>query len=314
MIKLFINDWHTVMTYGIYKGKQILDIPKSYHDWILNNHRYGLEYEALVRIKNRRGITNIINEQDVQEYIPKMIEQNVLPIIERPKDIDSALFGSFIEYLVKYNLGLRKFDEVNQHLSKFGLVSVPKHLRLVEPILKPTKRQKYMAESLKKQIYEPRDICNLSFAHALELGSFDEEKAADLFRYILKNHSYFIEYSLKIQNCSILPKLTDSEQETCDKISVGCVIGEIDIIAGDCIVDIKCCQKDDIDYYRKQLFAYACLHRLRYGNKISYGKIFNFLTGKVYTINFQTITNNIAIDHVRNMGNHCIYHTKLFTD
>ena len=111
---------------------------------------------------------------------------------------------------------------------------------------------------------------------------------------------------------NLFSKLLEKQQETADKISVGCVIGVIDIIHNTHIIDIKCCSKDDLKYYRKQMFAYACLHRLRYGNIMTHAKIFNFLTDHIYIMSLSNLTDEIALNHVKKMGNHCEYHLKLF--
>ena len=310
--KKFINDWHTIVNFGMHKGKQLMDLPEGYIKWITDNMKHGPVYEAVIRINNRKGVTSLISNSPIDSYIPIMKKGGVLPTVERPNDINPALFGSFIEYLVKYNLGLRKNDGVTTYLSQYGLATIPDHLKLFGNIQKPTTRARYIANSFKKEELLPSDICNLSFAHALNISTINEEEASILFKYVLNNQKYFIEYGEKIKECTFLPKLSDDEQETCDKISVGCVIGEIDILSSTDVIDIKCCIKDDLEYYRKQLFAYACLHRLRYGKIITQCKIFNFHTGKIFIMEFGSVSDDIILNHIKNMGKHCKFHSKLF--
>jgi uncharacterized protein (DUF3820 family) len=308
----FINDWHTIISFGRHKGSSLLDVPKEYRDWILDKHKYGNEYEALIRITNRVSVTSVIKDQNMELYIPELIKDTTLPKIIRPNHVDAALFGSFVEYFVKYQLGIKKFDEVCQYLAIYGLVNVPAHLKLEGVIQKPDKRVQYIARSFNKKLYDPTDLCNLSFCHALLLNHYNEEDGKILYNYVKDNATYFLNYAQIIQTHPTLPKLLDDQQNTTDKISVGCVIGVIDIITDTCIVDIKCCSKDDITYYRKQMFAYACLHRLRYGNIMTHSKIFNFLTGNSYTMHLSDIPDESILKHIKNMGSHCEYHTKLF--
>ena len=67
-----------------------------------------------------------------------------------------------------------------------------------------------------------------------------------------------------------------------------------------------------MDYYRKQLFAYACLHQLRYGKIIKKCKIYNFLTGNIFTMEVENVHDEIIIDYIKKLGDHCAYHVKLF--
>lgn len=310
----FINDWHTIINFGIHKGERLIDVPIEYFEWMSTNLKYGPVYEAVVRIKNRKGVTELIKHQPIQNYIPvlKRDTNHVLPIIARPEDINFALFGIFIEYLVKYHLGIKRFDEVIEYLALYGMATLPNHLRLDRPTAKPTKRARYIAKSFNKSKYNVLDLCNLSFCHSLLLNPYPNSEYLNMFKYVEENMEYFKNYILVLKNFPDLPTLLDSEQETCDKISVGCVIGVIDLIHNGTIIDIKCCQEDDLNYYRKQLFTYACLHQLRYGKIINSGKIFNFMTGNIYVMDFQTITDEMAKVHIKMLGNHCIYHSKLF--
>lgn len=310
----FINDWHTIINFGVHTGKRLIDVPTNYFEWMSKNVKDGPVHEAIVRIHNRKGITDLIKYQPIQNYIPdlKKDTNHVLPIISRPQNINFSLFGIFMEYLIKYHLGIKRFDEVIEYLALFGLATLPDHLKLIGPVATPTKRAQYIAKSFNKTDYNILDICNLSFSHSLLINPYKEYEYVNLFTFVKENREYFDDYVLVLKNFPDLPRLVDAEQETCDKISVGCVIGVIDLIHDRNIIDIKCCESDDLDYYRKQLFAYGCLHRLRYGNIIKYCKIFNFMTGTIYIMNFQNITDTIAKNHIKMLGNHCVYHAKLF--
>lgn len=310
----YINDWHTIIDFGIHKGKKLMDVPEKYLDWICNNIKKGVIHEAITRIHNRKGVTTLIKKQPIYDYIPEMKEDtnHVLPIINRPNDIDCSLFGSFVEYYIKYNLGIAKFDEVTEYLALYGLAKIPNDLKMTGEIMKPSTRTLYISKSYYKEKYDILDICNMSFTHSLQMETFNEHEGAKLYKYIQQNKQYFDDFCEVLKYFPNIPKFTQQEQEKCDKISVGCVIGIIDVISDTNIIDIKCCINDNISYYRKQLFTYACLYYLRYGKLMTHCKIFNFMNGKIYIMDISSITDDIAINHIKNMGSHCSYHTKLF--
>lgn len=197
----FVNDWHTIMNFGPYKGKQLLDIPTT---WLKDNVKYGPIYETVIRIDNRKSVTNLIRNRPVDSYIPLLTLSNTIPNINRPKTVDPALFGSFVEFFVKYRLGLRKNDEILVYLATHGLVTLPSHLRFHGDIIKPDKRTKYIYKSFLKDLYLPSDICNLSFVHSLNLNSFNEELGSELYNFVVKNEQYFIEYENKIYITKII--------------------------------------------------------------------------------------------------------------
>lgn len=58
------------------------------------------------------------------------------------------------------------------------------------------------------------------------------------------------------------------------------------------------------------MFTYASMHRLRYGSKIKQCKIFNFLTGNVYTMDINDVLTQIMTLHIKELGNYCDYHVK----
>jgi uncharacterized protein (DUF3820 family) len=310
---VFINDWHTIINFGVHKGKRLVDVPQDYYLWLSKNCKYGVIYEAISRINDRRGVTSLIKDIPVFDYVPLLVEDTniVLPIIERPDDVDVCLFGNFVEFLVKHSLGIKQFNEVNQYLAFYGLSDMPKDLKLNGDTLKPNRRTGYIFSSFKKQNKTILDICNISFCPSLLQGDFSEKKASVLYNYVKENSDYYDSYVLTLQNFPSIPKFVDFEQETCDKISVGCIIGVIDAIHKDSIIDIKCCIKDDINYYRKQLFTYACLHLLRYGKYFNYCKIYNFMKGLVYVMDVSKLTTDIAKHHIRTIGQHNQYHVKL---
>ena len=152
------------------------------------------------------------------------------------------------------------------------------------------------------------DIYNLSLSHPILMGQCSEPKAKQIFVWIKEHGSYLRDYLSKL----VLPIPDKNEQETCDKISVGSVIGVIDMISNDAIIDIKCCQKDDIESYKKQLFTYACLHHLRYKSDFTRCEIYNFITGKQFVMALGDSCKKYAKEHIKNLGSYCREHLKLF--
>jgi uncharacterized protein (DUF3820 family) len=308
----FTNDYYIIVDFGKYKGKKIMEIPSEYQQWILENVKDRPKItDALKRIRRRKGVTNLIEKIKTPSYIPEMIEISAkFPPIQRPSDLDSSLFGSFIEYYTKHSLGLSIDNEPQELLAIYGLALVPDNFIMEGKPEQPNRRIEWIHRSFMKPSSERtvHDICNLSFAHSIRLDQFNDRKASHLYTYVKENEDYFKEYFGRIH----LPIPDSKEQETCSKISVGCVIGIIDMISGTAIIDIKCCARDDIDSYRKQLFAYACLHYLRYKSDFHICQIYNFLTGKQFVMVLGNSCKNHAMEYIKQLGSYCEEHLKLF--
>lgn len=302
----FINDYHTVFDFGEHKGLRIMDVPQSYLKWVVKNMKDNAVVDAIKRIARRRGVTSLINTFKSPSYLPELVcvSASMTPI-HRPKDIDPSMFGSFIEYLVKSHLKLSVDDQPRELLAQYGL----EDLSMTGPLSTPTHRIKWIHASYKKKDRTVTDVCNLSFSHSILLGHYDECKARDLFIYVRDNEDYFRDYLTSL----VLPIPDKDEQDTCDKISVGCVIGAIDMISHGSIVDIKCKAQDDPGSYRKQLFAYACLHYLRYGDKIRRCEIYNFITGKQFVMPVGDSCKKYAREFIMNLGSYCPEHVRLFS-
>lgn len=279
----FGNDYHVVLDFGMHKGKKIMDLPVEYIDWMMKNIRNKPEVtDAIDRITKRRGVTTIIrSKKSVPEFIPQIFEvSSKMEPIYRHKTLNPSMFGSFVEYMIKNYLGLSIDDEPRTMLSKFGLVEIQEHLRISGQPLEPDDLITEIHKRYLKQKRSIVDILYLSFSHSIEMNSFNLKCAHHLVKYVTENQDYFETYLGKL----VLPDIRNVDQSTCDKISVGCVIGVIDMISEDSIIDIKCTQEDNLDYYRMQLFAYASLHHLRYGSNFTRCEIYNFVTGKQFVM------------------------------
>lgn len=296
---------------------RLMDVPATYIRWMKRNCGDSDELDALERIGHRRGVTTIVHGRKVPTFILEMVEGGCFTSIERPKELDPSLFGSFVEYLVKHHLGVKQEGQVTECLSRYGLVPLPSHLTAEGVFEKPNPRILFIKKSYDKLMSgnaTTSDICNLSFAHSIEVGGrLSEKSASQLYLFVTANEAYFNDY---LNRLDVLPELITEDQETCDKISVGCVIGVIDAIKrtseGLVIIDFKCCLSDDLDYYRQQLFAYACLHHLRYGEPIVECRIYNFLTGKTFVMRMPRELKAIATSYVKDLGRFCPAHLKLF--
>lgn len=219
------NDYHVIFTSGKYKGLRIIDAPSHYLQGYAENNT-GDDVDAIIRIQKRISVTKSIGKIEVPSYVPELlcITARIKPI-ERPLNVDPAMFGTFVEYLVKAHLGLSIRDEAEKLLSLYGLLPPPSHLKFEGVHLPVTPRIKFIMASYNKNT--PSDICNLSFAHSIMMSNFDETKAANLYFHVKANERYYVEYLNSLR----LPIPDPDEQQTCDKISVGCVIGVIDMIS-----------------------------------------------------------------------------------
>lgn len=311
----YINDWHTVIDFGKYKGYRLADVPDEYYQWLETHAKFGPVYDAITRIKSRQGVTTLIKSARISDQIPKLVidTNSLIPIVERPEGISPSMYGYFVEFLIKHAMGIHHFTEVQKYLAIHGLEKLPEGLSMTGPKLTPKKRCLFINKSYLKTEHDPLDICNFSFCPKLLMNKHNESKASALYVYVKKNLEYYKLYYETIKNFKALPRLEKSNQDKCDKISVGCVIGVIDLIVDDTIIDIKCCAKENVNYYRKQLYTYACLYQLRYGASIKYCKIYNFYTGNVYSMDVGGISHQEAREHIKLLGCYCPAHVKLLS-
>lgn len=306
----FFNDYDLEIDFGKHEGKKIKELPLTYQKWLLSNIKNKpLIIDAIKRIKNRRGVTTLVKNIKDISFIPEMIEiQTKIKPVYRDPELNPSMFGSFIEYLIKSHLGLSIDDQPRELLATHGLVELPAHLVYEGDFYEPNQRIKWIHDSFMKKQRSISDICNLSFSHSILLGHFSEKDARRIFVQMKEYEDYITEYLKTV----LLPIPDKNEQYTCDKISVGCVIGVIDMISNDAIVDIKCRQTDNVNEYRKQLFSYACLHYLRYGKCMQRCEVYNFLTGKCFVMALGDSCEKHAKNFVKNLGSYCPEHLKLF--
>lgn len=303
-----INDYDTIVDFGKHKGKKIKELPRDYVEWCLKNvSNKPTVTDAMIRIASRVGVTALIRGRKCPSYIPILHETTMKFVpIHREPSLCPSLFGTFVEYAYKHFNRISIDDEPVTLLAQHGLEQFPPHLIWNGKFDVPTRRIMWIHESFKKQQRSVADICNLSFSHQLQMGSLNENRASDLFRYVNENAPYFESYFRSLG----LPIPDDELQHTCDKISVGCVIGVIDLISNGAIVDIKCRQADNTEEYRMQLYSYAALHYLRYGPLITRCEIYNFLTGKCFVMPLNDLQNH-AKEFISDLGSYCKEHVKL---
>lgn len=309
----FFNDYDVTFDFGKNKDKKIKDVPPSYVDWVINCYKKeSPAVSAIRRIRNRKSVTNLIKTSIVDAFqgiMPPMTEADskIAPIM-RDGDLDPSLFGSFVEYMVKNHMGLSITEQPQELLCLYGLAEPPGNLVFTGEPSNPTKRIEWIHKSFEKEKRSLTDICNLSFSHSILLGHFNEKKASELFTWVKNNEDYLHNYLMGL-DLSIPDK---DEQYTCDKISVGCVIGVIDMINGDTIIDIKCRKDDNLKEYQRQLFTYACLHYLRYGKIFKKCEIYNFLSGKRFVMELSDSCVRYAREYIKKLGSSCPEHLELF--
>lgn len=290
-----MNDFNIIVDSGTYKNMKLSDVPNEYITHVIKMKEPIHIYEAIQRLKQRKCVTTIIHKQKIENYMAPLVEDknNILPVIKRPDDINASMFGIFVEYIVKHSLGIIIFGDVVKCLQTCTNDIV-----------------KVIRESCMKPKYDVLDLCVMSFAHSLIKNSYNND-ALKLYEYVKQNKTYFEGYIETLKSFPGIIKFNQDDQ-IIDQITVGSVCGELDVIHDDTIIDIKCRIKDDIVSYTKQLFAYACLCLLAHDKKIKYCKTMNFLTGKIYIMDVQNLTKDIAKTHLKTMGEHCEFHKKIF--
>lgn len=320
-----IDDWNVEIKKGFNSGKKLKDLSEKDINWMFSNVYYGDMFHVINRIKNRTPVTKLIETESTPDFIPQLTEDtNTLPSIKCPENIDKTLFGTFIEYFVKFNLNIQNFNDVKSYLAKFGLAQSPGNLNNYD-MLEPTHREINIEKSYRKEIYDVTDLCNLSFVQSLLAGKIEDKEFAKLYEYVAQNKDYFETYITELKSLPEIPKINLDVQSKYNDITVGCVTGNVDAIYtchthyrpdgttidtnqaiyNNCIIDIKCFVNDDIDYHRKKLYAYACMYKIRHNKYIEYCKIFDFISGKIYVMNISNINISKARTYILNLGKKC---------
>lgn len=292
-----IDDYDIIADFGKYKGKRIMEIPNDYREWLIKNKKDHYLAKACIRIKNRRAVTNLIKKINYLQEFPRLSETNLkIQPIFRDTSLNPRLFGSFVEYSVKFSSGYFDDKEVLQLFKNF------------DPNLTSNELINLIYKSYLKKDKTISDICKISIAHSILMDDNLEIESKKLIKYVEDNQDYFEKYFANFKIKNIIPE----DQKICDKICVGVINGVMDLILDKSIVDIKCCISDDLDYYQKQLFTYACLYYLRYGKEIEKCQIYNFLTGKHYEMILNDSCKKYAKIYIKNLGSFCPEHAELF--
>lgn len=302
------DDSNTRFTFGMFKGMRICDVPHGYLDWVLRNVKDQPDLiSAIIRMRMRGSVTTLIKRHRCPAYVPPLIKSTFkfTPISRDPR-VCPSLFGMFVEYAVKHFHGISIDDEPAELLARYGLAPSPSYLACHGKFDVPTQRVRWIHESFKQNRRTVSDVCNLSFSHHLQMNSFDENDATDLYMHVRQNTPYFDSYFRGL----CLPITNDGHNGMSNKISVGCVTGVIDLISNNSIIDIKCRQTDNIDEYRMQLYSYACLHHLRYDSEITRCEVMNFLTGEHHVMTLEGVQNN-ARHFITMLGSYCDEHVSL---
>lgn len=174
---------------------------------------------------------------------------------DRPVGVDSALYGSFIEYLFKYACGVRIFAEAETITDTRGYFG---------KILSHYGRIKMgLANSI--------DLCYCSFAH---LRRFPLEEMDQLVKYVRMEEQYY--NKLLVEWRGTFPaKVTDTRIFRWQRI-----VAQPDLVLEKAIVEIKCAIPD-MEEWEKQLTKYVALGLLL-GMTVKKAILVNFLTGIVY--------------------------------
>lgn len=220
--------------------------------------------------KTKKSATSAINNLHTPGYIPKLQLVKEIEKIHRDPDMNPCLFGSFVEYYLKFKyLGTINNYEVRKYLENPGQSELYKLIEKAH-----TKAQK-----------DIMDICCLSFAHYLNTQTIiTVDFIAFMHKIEMKKdyyERYFDDLNFKFPHC-----LTDHF------LSYGGITGVPDILSNRILYEIKCREVDDTDYYRRQLFAYATLNYLQCSKEFEKAFVINFYTGKIFVMTLNNVDSN----------------------
>lgn len=285
-----------VLTFGKYAGKTfeyVLDHDINYCRWVLTIHPHMNQKNMHLFkefVKTTIGIMPIptiqLNVTDLAKYYYMNLEclaliekLNIISIdvdnkfngLSDLNNFDPAIFGTFIDYLIRYKISQKQHVEFNDRRCQFAIdystsIDVAGYTHIHASY---TKMQAFTADL--------NDICNASLYHSLYFGR-DISSFVD---FIKNNHislntiilDQFIECTLAEKtNVLCNPVLGNKE------FMLG---GDADLIVDDELIDFKC-SKYEIgaiinDFI--QLLIYVCLYYVQTGIKCTKLTIFNPIVG-----------------------------------
>jgi hypothetical protein len=270
----------TIITKGSCKGMRVNDLSRTSMKVVLKECKNMPESKAVHILMNRKFVTSVLG--DIPTPHIRLLERGNVPVITRDAHLCTRLYGYFVEILVKYTLGIRRFPCVDTYMRRFS----PRDKNL----------KRLLGASYNNITKSPCDLVNYA---ALHYFGVNEENWVALLNHVSRNEHDYRNFTSEIS--ANLPRLCDRDQVTCEDIAIGMLSGKIDLIASRTLVDIKCKSSDPILNYESQLYAYACLHRLRHGKCIDNCQIWNFMTGKMFELDVSRLTFHEAKEVVTNI-------------
>lgn len=232
-------------------------------------------FPSLKMSLRNRSVTMTIKKHKrfLVKHAPEMTirDGDKFEIIKRPPMADPQYFGYFTEYAFRYYNGL----DVERSSRKYLTQMNPCDTRLSHIFDKPDKNIMH--------------VCELSFSEFKLRRNFNNSKARDLYNEITFDMLYYENYFRS------LPFKINQEKPV-ETLEYDGLEGAPDIITDDSIIELKCCKKDDVDYFRLQLYLYSYLYFKSTGIKISKCEAYNFMTGNKYTMEFGDFTEEFIFD------------------
>lgn len=213
------------------------------------------------------------NKKLLLKYVPEMMirDADKFTPIKRPNNVDPCYFGYFTEYAFKYYSGMN----INKCAEKY-LEKNPQATGLREIVMKQNKT--------------PEDICKLCFCEKLIREKlFSERKAEEMINEVQINANYYENYF------NTLPFQIGNEIEI-PTLEYKGLCGVPDIITDRSIIELKCCKKDNINYFRLQLYLYAYLYYKSTGITISQCEVYNFFTGNRFVMEIGSFPKKFVSD------------------
>lgn len=213
------------------------------------------------------------NKKLLLRHAPEMMirDADKFEIIKRPAMANPQYFGYFAEYAYRYYNGL----DVERSSKKYLTQMNPCDTRL-----------NCILDKSEKSI---TDICELSFSEFKLRRNFNITKATNLRNEIYFDESYYENYFKSLP-------FKIKQEKIVDSLEYNGLEGVPDIVTSDSIVELKCCEKDNMDYFKLQLYLYAYLYYKSSGIRVRNCEAYNFMTGNRFVMEIGGFTDEFISD------------------
>jgi hypothetical protein len=277
----------TTMEFGKHKGKRYEDVPPDYYTWCKKLQTKGRAMQHYIDYidshhlapptitytgtftSNASSLSHIMTFPFRQLYMESITD--ITPITN-DDGMSPAMFGIFIDYLVRYILSKRLGKEFTDN-------------RIQTMLQTPAGVHGDSYERMKAFEATDQDIYDASINHMISFGNPYEERTltANYTAMLCGDDDSYHVINWLLANGKEFHLNPTLDRDVNENLHL---VADADLIVDDAVIDMKCSKSQMTDEWANQLLIYTFLAELREYKPINFIKILNPLRGEVvsYTL------------------------------